>query len=69
MMEKKLIEAGIRNLKDFGYPNVTAENILTDMIYSQLFKRMLEQSKEEQSHNQALIDSCVSLLAKIEGGQ
>lgn len=38
----KLIAAGVRNLKEFGYPSVTAENILTDSVFSQLFKSMLK---------------------------
>lgn len=38
----KLIAAGVSNLKEFGYPSVTAENILTDQIFSKFFKSMLE---------------------------
>jgi hypothetical protein len=37
LMEEKLIEAGIRGLKEFGYPCVTKENILTDDIYKIFF--------------------------------
>lgn len=40
-IRQKLIKAGIRNLKEFGCPAFTDENILTDMIYSQLFDGML----------------------------
>lgn len=39
---KKLIEAGVKNLKQFGYPRCTAENILTDAVYKAFFRRMLE---------------------------
>ncbi len=42
MIRKKLIESGVRNLREFGYPDVDTENILTDMIYSRFFKSMLE---------------------------
>lgn len=38
----KLITAGVRNLKEFGYPSVTQENILTDVVFSKFFKSMLE---------------------------
>lgn len=41
-IREKLIQAGIRNLKEFGYPSVNKDNILTDMIYSRMFDRMLE---------------------------
>ena len=40
--QKHLIAAGVKHLKEYGYPNVTAENILTDRIYSAFFKSMLE---------------------------
>lgn len=72
-MEGKLIEAGICNLKEFGYPAVTANNILTDMIYSQVFKRMLEETKSEANpcfaQGAAIIASCDLLLAKIAKGE
>ena len=37
----RLIKAGIKNLKEFGYPSVNEENILTDIVYSAMFKSML----------------------------
>lgn len=45
MIRKKLIEAGVRNLKEFGYPNCNADNILTDDIYKAFFRSMLEDNK------------------------
>lgn len=44
-VREKLIAAGVRNLKEFGYPEVNAENILTDQIYSAFFKSMLDDNK------------------------
>lgn len=41
-VRKKLIQAGIRNLKEYGYPDVDSENIITDMIYSAFFSSMLK---------------------------
>ena len=41
-MRDKLIAAGVRNLKEFGYPSVDATNILTDEIYRRFFKSMLK---------------------------
>ena len=40
-IKSKLIIAGVKNLIEFGYPNVTAENILTDEVYKLAFKSML----------------------------
>lgn len=37
-----LIEAGVKNLKSFGYPNANKNNILTDSIYKVFFLGMLE---------------------------
>ena len=38
----KLIAAGVKNLREFGYPDVNDKNILTDIIYSAFFKQMLK---------------------------
>ena len=45
----KLIAAGVRNLREFGYPDCDAENILTDSIYSRFFLSMLEENLENHS--------------------
>ncbi len=37
-----LIAGGVRNLKEFGYQRVDAENILTDYVYWGFFKKMLQ---------------------------
>ena len=42
MMEEKLIENGIKNLNEFGYDKVDKDNIFTDLVYSQFFKKMLD---------------------------
>lgn len=44
-MEQALISAGVKNLKEYGYPNVDEQNILTDPIYSAFFRSMLESNK------------------------
>lgn len=57
-----LIKAGVRNLQEYGYPQVSADNILTDLIYSGFFKSMLE---DNRGHGvDAEIDA---LLAEIGG--
>ena len=40
-IKDKLLVAGVKNLKEWGYPAVTEENILTDEVYSGFFKVML----------------------------
>lgn len=49
LTREQLIEAGVHNLKQFGYPTVNAENILTDMIFKEFFKSMLKDTFEEFS--------------------
>lgn len=53
-----LIRAGVANLKEFGYPAVTKDNILTDLIFRAFFRSMLEDNKGKghDKHIQPLID-------------
>lgn len=61
-MEQALINAGVRNLKEYGYPEVNETNILTDPIYSSFFRSMLRDNKGHGAEIDKAIDS---LLAKI----
>ena len=58
VIRAKLLSAGVKNLKEFGYPGVTAENILTDSVYSRFFKSMLEDNlgKGLDGHVNALLE-------------
>jgi hypothetical protein len=58
---EKLVEAGVKNLKEFGYPHVDAESILTDQPYSSFFKSMLEDNLGRGAD-----DAIKALLAEIE---
>lgn len=44
-IEAKLIQAGVKNLREFGYEHVDSENILTDVVYSAFFRNMLKENK------------------------
>jgi hypothetical protein len=63
LTREQLIEAGIHNLKQFGYPSVNKDNILTDMIYKEFFKKMLEDTAEEFPDQV----NCEKLLKEING--
>jgi hypothetical protein len=41
ILREKLIMAGVKNLKDYGYPSCSPENIMTDQIYKAFFASML----------------------------
>jgi hypothetical protein len=63
-MREQLIQAGIKNLKEFGYPSVNEENILTDMIYSAFFKQMLEETIDTVQVP-AVVEAAESLMKEI----
>jgi hypothetical protein len=41
VVRAKLIAAGVKNLRAYGYPECNADNILTDRIYRAFFASML----------------------------
>jgi len=41
-VKDQIIKNGIKNLKVFGYPNVTVENIMTDEVYIMFFENQLK---------------------------
>lgn len=58
-----LLKAGVHNLKEYGYPSVTAENILTDMVYSSFFRAMLYDNK---GHSPAFDVEIKKLLLEMD---
>lgn len=61
-MEKELIAAGVRNLKEFGYPKVDEKNILTDPIYSAFFRSMLRDNKGHSAEVDKAIDKLLTQI-------
>lgn len=61
-IEKHLIRSGVKNLREFGYPDCTAENILTDRVYSQFFASMLDSNEGQNASADVAI---ASLKAKL----
>jgi len=61
-IQEKLIIAGIKNLNEFGYPDVTKETILTDEIYKEFFASMLRENKGSGSHIDTAIDGLLDKL-------
>lgn len=58
-----LLEAGVRNLMEFGYPSVNTENITKDYIFRKFFRSMLEQTLEEAPRFKTEIEA---LMAEID---
>lgn len=56
-----LVESGVKSLSEYGYPNVSKENILTDYVFAAFFKSMLRDNlgkmyPEAQQSAHGLID-------------
>jgi len=61
-MRDKIIAAGVANLKEFGYPSVDKDNILTDYIYSSFFKQMLEGNLGDPVHDQDVLKEIIASI-------
>lgn len=63
-----LLVAGVVNLKEFGYPTVNKENILTNYVFASFFMRMLKDNKGITPHIdkelKGLIAECEKTIAK-----
>jgi len=64
MIRKKLIAAGVKNLKEFGYPLCNEQNLLTDQVYKAFFLSML---KDNLGNSNKEVDEVIrTLIAEIE---
>ncbi len=62
----KLIAAGVRNLRSFGYPACDEKNILTDLIYKEFFSSMLRDNKGQDEAADEIIDALLAKISKAE---
>lgn len=60
-IKRRLIRNGVNALKD-SYPNVDEENILTDAIYKEFFRSMLE---DNRGVSPKIDDAITELIEKI----
>lgn len=70
-LKRILIKNGIKNLKEYGFPQVNQENIITDMIYSGFFKSMLKDAKADavEIGTSALTLAIYELLGEISNNE
>jgi hypothetical protein len=59
-LREKILKNGVKNLREFGYPNCTTKNILTDEIYRAFFNSSL---KDNLGHSDQ-IDRVINQLIK-----
>lgn len=62
MTREQLIKNGVRNLKEFGYPDCNEENILKHSILKTFFIGMLEDNKGINKESDKVIDDLLKEL-------
>lgn len=65
-IKQHLLKAGVKNLKEYGYPEVDTKNIITDIIYSGFFKSMLEDNKGNGKQVDEVIDELLLSLTNTD---
>ena len=56
-----LVVAGVKNLREFGYPDCNKDNILTDMIYRRFFLSILMVNRGYSMEADKAIDELISV--------
>jgi hypothetical protein len=57
-----LVKDGVKKLKNFGFVNVTAENILSDEVYVFFFIRFLDSKKGKNNELDKQIEMLLCLI-------
>ena len=66
-MRDKILFLGVKYLKDFGYPSVNKDNIITDIVYSGFFENMLKETIDDENNSNGVITKeCQKLLEEIQ---
>lgn len=61
----RLLSAGVKNLREFGYSTCNTENILTDYVFAAFFERMLTGTIEDSSEVGPINKAATDLLAEL----
>lgn len=64
-MRQQIIAACVKHLREFGYPDCNADNVLTDAIYSRFAKSMIEATIAELHISSPVAEACRKVLAEI----
>lgn len=63
-LREKYIKAGVANLKEFGYPSVNAENILTDRLFKMFFRQMLNGNLGDPDYDDKVLQELIDEIEK-----
>jgi hypothetical protein len=64
-MRDRLVSAGVKQLRDFGYPKCNASNITKDKIYRLFFLKMLEGTRDDEKATKAMKGAASALILEI----
>ncbi len=64
-IRRRAIESGVRSLREFGYPTVNADNIMTDKVYRAFFRSQLEEAAS-LGDNSKISDVLRSMISEID---
>lgn len=67
--QDELLKAGVRNLREFGYRDVTVTNIMTDYVFASFFVRMLDETLEKLPACKAALElkeKCDATIARVK---
>ena len=59
---EQILSAGVGNLREFGYPEVDTDNILTDPRYSAFFLSMLEDHLGDSRIDQKILKELIETV-------
>lgn len=65
-IKQHLLQKWAENLIEFWYSNATPENILTDEIYKEFFKWMLEENKWANETIDTVIDELLQQIDSVQ---
>jgi hypothetical protein len=65
-IREHLLKAGVKNLKEFGYPEATTETILTDVVYKEFFESMLYDNLGNGKQVDEVINQLLSEVDRVD---
>jgi hypothetical protein len=68
-MRSSLIQAGVKHLRDFGYPKCNSDNILTDRIYRAFFVKMLQDTVDDAEANSQVVSAAKALIGEAAAAE
>ena len=64
-IRQALIDAGVKQLREFGYPSCDGDGIMKDLVLASFFAEMLKGTKGKSASVDAEIDIILSELQRV----